>query len=129
MAETNIAEVREQIAAYITDLEHLQKELKKRSTLSFVERQSLSNRAGGSIKELREQGAALEGKTDEDEGAAAAVESARAALGKADKILTTAHGGPHQPGNRGPVKGGGGVQRRGVGAMSQQRAPNRSGSE
>lgn len=129
MAENTIAELREQIAAYITDLEHLQRELKKRSTLSFIERQSLGNRAAGAVKELREQETALEGKGEEDEGAAAAAEAARAALGRADKILTTAHGGPHQPGNRGPAKGGGGAQRRGVGAMSQQRAPNRSGSE
>jgi hypothetical protein len=129
MAETTIAELKEQISSHVADLEHTQKELKKRSTLSFVERNSLSNKAAASVKELREQEAALEGKADEDEGAAALIEAAQAALGRAEKVLNGAHGTHGAAGQRGPAKGGGGQQRRGVGSMSQQRAPNRSGSE
>lgn len=130
MAETTIAELKEEISSYVADLEHAQKELKKRSTLSFVERQSLTHKAAASVKELREQETALEGKADGDEGAAALIEAAQAALGRADKVLNGTQGSHGAAGQRGPAKGaGGGQQRRGVGAMSQQRAPNRSGSE
>ena len=131
MTPTNLDELREQLAARTDELERTQKQLKKPSTISFAERQSLSNRAGKAAAELREQAAVLEGKSGEDEGAEALANAANEALDRAAAVLSSVDAAAPAGGQRGGglTRGLPGQQRRGVSGMSQQRAPNRSGSE
>jgi hypothetical protein len=132
MAEQGVGEIREQLNKLIGELEGAQKQLKKPSTIGFAERQSLTGKAGKSVVELKAQRDALEGKSDEDEGIAAQLTEANEVIGRASQVASsiaaaqpaslrrsTGTGDRHMPGQ----------SRRGAGAMSQQRAPNRSGGE
>src|SRR5688500_7352254 len=131
MSPVNLDELREQITTRIDELERTQKQLKKLSTISFAERQSLSNRAGKAAAELRDQAALLEGKSGEDEGGEALANATNDILDRAAAVLSSVDAAAPDGGQRGggTTHGLPGQQRSGVSWKSQQRAPNRSGSE
>ena len=87
MAEFNLEELRAQIDERVTELDRAEKHLKKPSTVSFAERRDLSHQATKAADELREHRTALEGKSDGEEGVAALVTEAQAALDRADGKL------------------------------------------
>lgn len=127
-----LEELREDLTQSVAELEKLPRQLKKPSTIPFAERQSLSAKANRSAAELREQLAALEGKSEGDEGLEAQQTAAQEALDRAYEVLGSVSAAlparPQRPGG-GFGQGLPGQQRRGVSGLSQQRAPNRSGSE
>lgn len=132
MAEANLDQLRERLDGRATELQRAQKQLQRPSTLSFVERRDLSNRAGKALTELREHRAALEGKSDGDEGLAEQVTEVEAALERAETVLNSAGGGS----GRGPKRTAGGTDRRlpgqstrGASGAPQQRPPDRKGGE
>lgn len=129
MATPDIEELRTQLTARSSDLERTQKRLKRPSTISFAERQSLSNRAGKALNAVRERLTALEGKTEIDEAAGASAQEALDQAGSALEAVEAALPATPQRGGAGTGRGLPGQQRRGVSGLSQQRAPNRSGSE
>lgn len=75
-------ELQERIAARIADLEREQRHLRRRSTISFVERRELGGRTTRAVESLRAQQAALS-----EESADAAREAAETALTEADAVL------------------------------------------
>jgi hypothetical protein len=96
---SEVAELLVQIDARIADLDRVQKQLKRRSTLSFAERRDLSSKAGKAAADLSTHRARLagppEGPAGEPEEAAEAtdgtlaepVREARAALESAQTVL------------------------------------------
>jgi hypothetical protein len=80
---TDTGELVQQIEERARELERVQKQLKKPSTIPFAERQSLSNRAGRALADLKARQAEVsaEGATDEQ------VQAAREALTEAEGVL------------------------------------------
>lgn len=130
MAELKIDQVREQLDRRMTELQRAQKQLQRPSTLSFVERRSLSGRAEKTLAELKEQRAALEGKADGDDGVAERLTQIEEILGRAEAVLNSAGGhaggSKHSPGGDRRIPG---QATRGATGASQQRPPDRKGGE
>lgn len=131
MAETNLDELKERIDTHVADLQRAQKQLQKPSTLSFVDRRDLTTRAGKALTELREHRAALDGKSDGDEGLTELLTEVEAALERSDKVLNKSGAGQGKGPQRtagGSTRGAGGATTRAAGA-SQTRPPDRRGGE
>jgi hypothetical protein len=130
MSVSTLEELRTQIDTRIGDLERSQKALKKPSSISFAERQSLTNRAGKALVELRAQREALAGAADGDEGAAKLIQQAEAAVSGADTVLNAIQAAQPAGLHRGPAaRNLPGQQRRGASGPSQQRTPDRRGGD
>jgi len=135
MTETQPEGLLERIDARIAALASAEKHLKKPSTLSFVERRDLSNkaaRAGADLKARRQEVQEAEGvdTSAEDE---ALPEPIQAALKEADRVLGMIEAAQPAGFNRrtaGAASTLHGQQRRGTGGMNmQQRPPDRIGGE
>lgn len=130
MSETPTEGVLQQIDSRLSDLAAAQKQLKRPSTISFAERQSLTGRAAKAAAELRERRAEVEAQGEPAEGAELP-EPLKTALDEADRVLGKIDAAQPAGLKRGP--GGAsqklpGANRRGTGAMSsQQRPPDRIG--
>lgn len=125
MSETESPSILAQIDERLSALSTAEKALKRPSTISFAERQSLSGKAAKAASELRSHRA-------ESETATEASEPVKAALAEADRVLGLINGA--HPGGGTKRSGGasgnvGAAGRRSGGGMnSQQRPPDRIGS-
>lgn len=127
MSETEIEteSILTQIDERLSALGAVAKVLKKPSTISFAERQSLATKATKAATELRtlREGA---------EGASEPSEAITAALGEADRILglvdAAQPGSASKHGASGAASVGGQGRRSSGGMNSQQRPPDRIGS-
>ncbi|MCC2670917.1 MAG: hypothetical protein K0Q72_3388 [Armatimonadetes bacterium] len=120
----------QQIDQRIKALAAAEKSLKKPSTISFAERQSLASKAAKALAELRAQRGTVEGT--EAAEATEPAEAVKAALAEADQALgkieaaQPAGAARRSPGASTKVTG---MQRRGGGMNAQQRGPDRIGGE
>lgn len=126
MSENESPSILTQIDERLSALGAAEKGLKKPSTISFAERQSLSAKASKAAAELRAQ-------RGEAESAAEPSEAVKAALAEADRVLgliQNAHpAGAVKKGGGGTAGSAGAAGRRSGGGMnSQQRPPDRIGS-
>jgi len=131
MPEANLEELKERIDHHLEDLQRAQKQLQKPSTLSFVDRRDLTTRAGKAVTELQERRAALDGKSDGDEGLTELLAEIEAALDRSDKVLSksgTGQGKGLQRTAGASNRGGAGHSTRAAGS-SQTRPPDRRGGE
>lgn len=131
MSQSEPQSILQQIDDRLSALGAAQKQLKKPSTISFVERRDLTSKAAKAADELRERRAEVEG-TDAASGTETP-ENVRAALEAADRVLGQI-GGPQAGGfdrrPAGAARNLGGQSRRGGGGMSSQtRPPDRIGGE
>jgi len=127
MSEPETEGILPQIDRRLTALASVEKRLKKRSTISFVERRDLSGKAARAATELKARRDELEG-AEQAEGDAIP-EPVQKALDAADKVLGLVDGA--QPGSSARHDIGGGkkplAQQRGAAGASQQRGPDRIG--
>lgn len=125
MSETETESILTQIDTRLSALGAVAKSLKKPSTVSFAERQSLSTKVTKAAAELR---ALREGA----EGAGEASEPVTTALAEADRVLglvdAAQPGSASKHGASGAASVGGQGRRSGGGMNSQQRPPDRIGS-
>ncbi len=131
MSETPAEGVLQQIDSRLADLAAAQKQLKRPSTISFAERQSLSGQAAKAAGELRARRADVEAQGEPTEGAELP-EPLKAALDEADRVLGKIDAAQPAGLKRGPGAAAAaklpGASRRGSGGMSsQQRPPDRIG--
>jgi hypothetical protein len=126
MSEPEDESILSQIDQRLAALASVEKRLKKRSTLSFVERRELAGKAARAAAELRAQREAVEGAEPDADGKVP--EAVQKALDEADRVLSRVDG--TQPGaarrDLGAAKKPLPQQRGAVGA-SQQRGPDRIG--
>jgi hypothetical protein len=128
MSENGTEDVLAGIDRRLIALGSAEKQLKKRSTISFVERTQLASKAAKAATELRTQRdalAATEPIPDEE----SLPQAAKDAIAQADKVLGQIEDA--QPGGQ-KLGGGGsrklpGQQARGAVGASQQRGPDRIG--
>jgi hypothetical protein len=127
MSEPETEGILSQIDRRLTALASVEKRLKKRSTISFVERRDLSGKAAKAAVELKARREELTG-AEPAEGEAIP-EPVQKALDAADKILGQIDGA--QPGTSARHDLGGAkkplAQQRGAAGGSQTRGPDRIG--
>jgi hypothetical protein len=125
MSEPETEGILPQIDRRLTALASVEKRLKKRSTISFVERRDLSGKAARAAADLKTQ---REGLEEPAEGEAIP-DAVQKALDAADKILGQIDGA--QPGTSARHDLGGAkkplAQQRGAAGGSQTRGPDRIG--
>lgn len=128
--ETSLTEAEgllEQIDRRVAALAAAEKQLKKPSTISFVERRDLGGKAARAAAELRAQRGETEANTETDQEP---TEALSAALAEADRVLDRIAGAQPAGFNRGSGAGASslpGQQRRGTAGRSQTRPPDRVG--
>jgi hypothetical protein len=125
MSETETDNILTQIDERLFALSAAAKVLKKPSTISFAERQSLATKATKAAAELR-------ARREEAEGTVEPSEAVTVALAEADRVLglvdAAQPGGASKHGASGAANVGGQGRRSSGGMNSQQRPPDRIGS-
>jgi len=126
-AEEQTEGILEQIDGRLAALASAEKQLGKRSTISFVERRDLSSKASKAAAELRARRAEAEALAADAE----APEAVRTALTEAERVLDLVEAAQPAGFTRRAAAGGAktpGGGRRAMGGMnSQQRPPDRVG--
>jgi len=125
MSETETESILTQIDAHLSALSAAEKALKRPSTISFAERQSLATKASKAAAELRARRGEAEGEGEPSEAVTAALAEADRVLGLVDAAQP---GGASKRGTSGAGNVGAQGRRSGGGMNSQQRPPDRIGS-
>ena len=125
MSETVSETILTQIDGRLSALSAAEKAMKRPSTISFAERQSLASKAAKAAAELRARRAEAEGMTEPSEAVTVALAEADRVLGLVDAAQP---GGASKRGTSAAGNVGGQGRRSGGGMNSQQRPPDRIGS-